>query len=64
MENNVPYYDFLNFIKEASKKVKSIQKDKVVVIFKNFDLFIIKKELDSEIERLNQLLVNEKTRSL
>lgn len=57
MDNNVEYYEFLNFIHEITKKLKSIQNDSTIIIFRNFDLCLVKKELDTKIEKLDQLLL-------
>ncbi|MFX1493912.1 MAG: hypothetical protein ACFFBZ_06485 [Promethearchaeota archaeon] len=57
MDNNVEYYEFLNFVHEITKKLKSIQKDSTIIIFRNFDLCLVKKELDTKIEKLDQLLL-------
>jgi len=57
MDDNVEYYEFLNFVHEISKKLKSIQKDSTIIIFRNFNLCLVKKELDTQIEKLDQLLV-------
>lgn len=56
MISNVEYYEFLNFIHEISKKVKSIQRDSTIIFYRNFDLRSAKKELESEIKKLDRLL--------
>jgi len=56
MDDNVEYYEFLNFVHNISKKLKSIQNDSTIIIFRNFDLCLIKKELDTKIDKLDQLL--------
>jgi len=57
MDDNVEYYEFLNFVHNISKKLKSIQNDSTIIIFRNFDLRLVKKELDTKIEKLDQLLL-------
>ncbi|MHA2430947.1 MAG: hypothetical protein ACXACC_07935 [Promethearchaeota archaeon] len=57
MDNNVEYYEFLKYVHEISKKLKSIQNDSTIIIFRNFDLCLVKKELDTKIEQLDQLLL-------
>ncbi len=56
MDDNVEYYEFLNFVHNISKKLKSIQNDSTIIIFRNFDLCLVKKELDTKIDKLDQLL--------
>ncbi len=56
MDNNVEYYEFLNFVHKISKKLKSIQNDSTIIVFRNFDLCLVKKELDTKIDKLDQLL--------
>lgn len=56
VNNNICYYEFLNFVHEISGKLKSIQNDSNFIIFKNFNLCSVKKELDIEIEKLDKLL--------
>ncbi|MFX0181172.1 MAG: hypothetical protein ACFE78_13380 [Candidatus Hodarchaeota archaeon] len=57
MDNNVEYYEFLNLVHEITKKLKSIQNDSIIIIFRNFDLCLVKKELDTKIEKLDQLIL-------
>ncbi|MFX0019496.1 MAG: hypothetical protein ACFFAF_12305 [Candidatus Hermodarchaeota archaeon] len=57
MDDNVEYYEFLNFVHKITKKLKSIQNDSTIIIFRNFDLCLVKKELDTKIEKLDQLLL-------
>jgi len=56
MENDVEYYEFLNYVHQIYKKLELIQKDSISIIISNFDLYVVKKTLDLEIEKLDQLL--------
>ena len=56
MESNVEYYEFLDFVNKSSKKQKSIQKNAAKIVFENFHLCLIKKELEIEIQKITKLL--------
>ncbi|MFX0033032.1 MAG: hypothetical protein ACFE8E_04465 [Candidatus Hodarchaeota archaeon] len=58
MGNNADYYVFLDFVDKMAKKQKSIQRDSAKIVFENFHLQIILKELDIEIQRIKKLLSN------
>jgi len=58
MENNADYYVFLDFVDKISKKQKSIQRDSAKIVFENFHLRLILKELDIEIQKIKKLLSN------
>ncbi len=50
------FYEFLDFVQEFCSKINLIQKDQVQLIYKNFNLKTCKKELDKEIESIDELL--------
>ncbi|MFX1495996.1 MAG: hypothetical protein ACFFBH_00580 [Promethearchaeota archaeon] len=58
MENNADYYQFLDFVNKISKKAKLIQTDAAKIVYENYNLCIIKKELEMEIQKFAELLSN------
>ncbi|MFX1357413.1 MAG: hypothetical protein ACFFA8_08995 [Promethearchaeota archaeon] len=53
IEDNVQYYEFLNFIQEISKKAKSIQNNSIKVVFQNFGF---RNRIEKQIAELDKRL--------
>ncbi|MFW9938954.1 MAG: hypothetical protein ACFFD5_15010 [Candidatus Thorarchaeota archaeon] len=53
IENNVQYYEFLNFVQEISKKAKSIQNNSIKVVFQNFGF---RNRIEKQIAELDKRL--------
>jgi len=56
VKDGLDYYEYLNLVQEFCSKINLIQKDQVQLIYKNFNLKTCKKELDKEIESIDELL--------
>ena len=56
VEENVQYYEFLNFVQEISKKTKLIQNNSIKVVFQNFDICIFKNRIEKQIANLDKML--------
>lgn len=56
VEENVQYYEFLNFVQEMSKKTKSLQSNSIKVVFQNFDVCIFKNRIEKQIAKLDKML--------
>ena len=56
MERDLGYYEFLNLVNVISINNKSIQKENMNLIFKNYDLNRIRFHLDKEIKKFNKAL--------
>jgi len=53
IEENVQYYEFLNFVQEISKKAKSIQSNSIKVVFQNFGF---RNRIEKQIAELDKML--------
>ncbi|MFX1588620.1 MAG: hypothetical protein ACFFC1_10720 [Promethearchaeota archaeon] len=53
IEDNVQYYEFLNFVQEISKKAKSIQNNSIKVVFQNFGF---RNRIEKQIAELDKRL--------
>lgn len=53
VEENVQYYEFLNFVQEISKKAKSIQNNSIKVVFQNFGF---RNRIEKQIAELDKRL--------
>jgi len=56
IEENIGYYEFLNFIQEISKNLNSIQKQAKIIVYQNYDLCILKKNINKQIADIDKLL--------
>ncbi|MFX0059568.1 MAG: hypothetical protein ACFE8J_14825 [Candidatus Heimdallarchaeota archaeon] len=56
VEENVQYYEFLDFVQEISKKTKSIQKNSIIVVFRNFDAKIFRTKIEKQIANIDKML--------
>ena len=56
VEENVQYYEFLNFVQEMAKKTKSLQSNSIKVVFQNFDVCIFKNRIEKQIAKLDKML--------
>ena len=56
IEKNILYYDFLSFIQEISKNLNSIQKQARTIVYQNYDLCILKKNINKQIADIDKLL--------
>lgn len=53
IEDNVQYYEFLNFVQEISKKAKTIQNNSIKVVFQNFGF---RNRIEKQIAELDKRL--------
>ncbi|MFX0177235.1 MAG: hypothetical protein ACFE85_13535 [Candidatus Hodarchaeota archaeon] len=56
VEENVQYYEFLDFVQEISKKTKLIQKNSIIVVFRNFDAKIFRNRIEKQIANIDKML--------
>jgi len=50
------YYEFLDLVQDISKNSESIQKNLIKTIYKNYDIYKVKHEIDKKIAFLDKLL--------